>query len=74
MVLKVDIDSSQELTLVRSIAQSPRLAALIDESLEYHYVHDVQFDGAPCQPRGNVDQALGLFLALETYVRAHFWV
>ena len=76
---QVDIDSPPELDIVKQIASTPELAALIDEMyFEYHFRFGsgLQFGWGNIDPkRGDTDAALHLFRKLRMQgVRAHFWV
>ena len=85
VVVKIDIDSpTLELELVRRIAQSDELSALVDELFfEYHIRVE---DATPAcfarkagfethEATDTVDQALALMQLLRTRgVRSHFWV
>ena len=77
VAVKLDIDTpSAELVIMEAIAESPEIAALIDELyFEYHFDFDGINFGWGEQVSGDVDTALGLMRRLrELGVRSHFWI
>lgn len=77
VIVKLDIDTPEvEHAMVQSIAESPNVAALIDEMFfEYHFHFDGLNFGWGTEVAGNVDTALGLMHRLRTLgIRSHFWI
>ena len=82
VVLKIDIEGhkgSPELEIVRAIAETPELCALVDEIFfEYHFWFDGLNFGWKTFTQGKagtVDDALRLMHRLRASgVRSHFWI